>query len=513
MSDVRTTVEAPATPDSDLQRAARTGGTNLLAYLAGATLPLLHVSLTNVFGAAVYGLYVSAAGILEVAARVAMCGADIGLLRYVAIHRAAGEQEETSRAVGTALRVAFVTGVVLAVGVALSAEPIAAACGKPEVGGMLVRLAAAIPFAACAVLLVVATLAAQRARVQLLVRGLGEPLGLLAIAMAVAAVWPTAAGLAAAHLVTAVLVCAVAAWAFGRIFGRGSLAAALRAPSHGDLLRFSLPTSVAEILLLLLQRADLWILLYYVGEVELGIYAGAEFIGRAVANVRYAFDSVACPLLAEAHRAGDRSRLARHLALLSRWVTLLSLPMVIVIATFRTEILSLFGPEFPRASGPFVWLLVAHFANGVLGLTGWVIAMTGRTRWLIVNALVGVASNLALNFALVPRYGIEGAAWAALASLLLFRGLEAAEAFFFERAHIVSAPLLRALAAGGIALGSGLFARELWSDAPALGLVAIAAAQVIVYAVCVAWFRPALEDQKLLARVPLLSAILRGRRA
>jgi O-antigen/teichoic acid export membrane protein len=218
-------------------------------------------------------------------------------------------------------------------------------------------------------------------------------------------------------------------------------------------------------------------------------------------------------MLAEAHRAGDRPRLARHLALLSRWVTLLSLPMVIVIATFRTEILSLFGPEFPRASGPFVWLLVAHFANGVLGLTGWVIAMTGRTRWLIVNALVGVASNLALNFALVPRYGIEGAAWAALASLLLFRGLEAAEAFVFERAHIVSAPLLRALAAGGIALGAGLFARELWSDAPALGLIAIAAAQVIVYAVCVAWFRPALEDQKLLARIPLLSAILRARSA
>src|SRR5262249_23664860 len=154
----------------------------------------------------------------------------------------------------------------------------------------------------------------------LLVRGVGEPVMLLLFVVLAYFVSPTAGGLALAHLVAAVLTSSAAAWAFMRVFGAHRLRSALRAPRHPALLRYALPLSAAELCNLVLQRADLAIVLYYLGEEAAGIYAGAEFFSRAVGNARYAFDYVACPVLAEAHEERNRARLAYNLGLMTRWV-------------------------------------------------------------------------------------------------------------------------------------------------------------------------------------------------
>lgn len=512
MSDVAPAPQSASSPqpgESDADRAARTGGANLLAYLAHAASPVFHASIANLFGAGLYGLYMTSLSMLELITRTAMCGAEIGLLRFVAMHRSKGEVREVDAAAGTALRTSFVVGAVFTVALVLLAEPVARFYGEPEVGAMLQRIAAAIPFSACMILLVAATLAAQVATVNLWLRGVGEPLLMLALALAFAAVMPDATGLALAHLTTAVLVCAGALYAYRRVFGAGRVLAALRAPRHGRLLRFSLPMSVAELLNLLLQRADLLILLYFVGKEQLGIYAGAEFIARSVANARYAFDYVACPVMAEAHSAGDRPRLRYNLQLMTRWVSLLALPLLLVLLALRTEVLSIFGAEFAAAAGPFVVLVAAHFANAMLGLTGWVVAMAGHTRLMVGNALLGAAVNIGLNLWLIPRYGLDGAAWAAFASLLVFRGLEVAEAWVLERAHAFTWSLARALLAGGAGLGAALGTRAALEPLALWSVLCVGAVGLAVYFVALVLLRPAAEERRLLAKVPFLRAWLR----
>jgi O-antigen/teichoic acid export membrane protein len=486
----------------DALAAARTGGANLLTVLAHAGLPALHATITNLFGAAVYGLYAFALGVLEIVTYLAMCGTEIGLLRYVAIHRAAGEPAREDQAMGTALRGALVLGAFFAVLVAVFAAPLANLYDQPTIAPLLQWLSPSVPFAACTVVLITGTLAAKTGRMNLFVRGIGEPLLLLGLVLVAAALAPTALGLAGAHLAAAVLVCAAAAWAFSLVFGPGRLRAALKAPRHGELLRFSIPISGAELLSRILQRADLLILLYYVGEAALGIYAAVEFIGRSIANARYAFDYVACPVLAEAHQQGDRARLAYNLGLMTRWVVLLALPLTTVLIGFREEVLGIFGGEFRQAASAFVILAAAHFVNAALGLLGWVVAMSGRARLTLVNALLGALVNVGLNLWLIPESGIIGAAWAALLSAVFFRGLAFAETLYLERVQPFTPGLAKALAAAGVALGSTILARTALDPISLPLVLALGALQIILYVGLLLALGLAPEERRILGKVP-----------
>jgi O-antigen/teichoic acid export membrane protein len=495
----------------DASTAARTGGTNLLTVLAHAGLPALHATITNLFGAAVYGLYAYALGVLEIVTYLATCGTEIGLLRFVALHRAAGDPAQENQAMGTALRVAFVLGAIFAALLAVLATPLAGLYDQPTLAPMLRWLSPGIPFAACSVVLITGTLAAKIGRMNLFVRGIGEPLLLLGLALVAAAVAPSALGLAGAHLAAAVLVCAGAAWAFSLVFGPGRLGAALRAPRHRELLRFSIPISGAELLNRVLQRADLLILLYFVGERALGLYAAAEFIGRAIGNARYAFDYVACPVLAEAHQEGDRARLAYNLGLMTRWVVLLALPLTTILVGFREEILGIFGAEFRQAATPLVILAAAHFVNAALGMPAWVVAMSGRARLTLVNALLGAIVNVGLNLWLIPDLGILGAAWAALFSVVFFRGLSLAQSAYLERVQPFTWGFAKALVAAGVALAVTLLARAALDPLPLLLVLVLGALKLLLYLGLLFTLGLAEEERHLLGKIPGLRWLRRER--
>ena len=57
-----------------------------------------------------FGSYQTCLAILEMLTRTGTAGADKGMLRYVAAHRARGEAELVRSALGTGLRLAFALG-------------------------------------------------------------------------------------------------------------------------------------------------------------------------------------------------------------------------------------------------------------------------------------------------------------------------------------------------------------------------------------------------------------------
>src|ERR1700712_4904989 len=78
---------------SDVAHAARSGAFQVLTVAAQALITVTHVLLARLYGRAVFGGYQAAVAIVEMLTRGGTGGADKGMLRYVAAHRAFGEGE------------------------------------------------------------------------------------------------------------------------------------------------------------------------------------------------------------------------------------------------------------------------------------------------------------------------------------------------------------------------------------------------------------------------------------
>ncbi|MBW2734451.1 MAG: oligosaccharide flippase family protein, partial [Deltaproteobacteria bacterium] len=336
------------------------------------------------------------------------------------------------------------------------AGPLARLQDKPEVVTALRYLAPSAPFAALILVFIAATMAAKVLRFNLYVRGLAQP-GLLAlVALPVGYLaGPSLLNLCLSHL-GATIAAALLAWlAAGRVFSHLPLRRALlRGPPHWELVRFSLPMGLSEFFNALLRRVDIILLSVYVDERALGVYAAAELISRVVANARYAFDPVVAPIFAEALRQKDAARLAYNLKLMTRWVGLLTFPIVAAVSGFRHDLLLLFGPEYTAAGGVLVVLLAGHLLNGVVGLTGWVIPMSGRSHLVLLNNVVSVVVNVVLCLWLLPRYQLMGAAIAVGGAVVVVQLLFCLQTFHLERVHAFSWGFFKVLVAGGVTLAA-----------------------------------------------------------
>jgi O-antigen/teichoic acid export membrane protein len=389
---------------------------------AQALLTVTHVLLARLYGRAVFGGYQAALAILEVLTRGGTGGADKGMLRYVAGQRALGRPDLVRSALGTGLRLCLAIAGCTALALALfAAPPLARVARDPALATALRVMAPAMVFTGCMWVLVQASLAAKVTRANFLVRGLGEPILLLAGGLLAALAGRSLLHLAAGHVIATALTLLLAVVVVGRVFGPGELGRALGSPGLPGFARFSIPLGLGDLMNAILQRADVVLLTMFVGPASTAVYAAAEFITRVIANSRYVFDSVAAPVFSEALHLGQRDRLRHNLVLMTRWVATVAAPIAATVIVLRRELLWLYGPTFQDGAVALVILAVGHLVNAALGLCGWIPVAGGRSRMLLANNAVAAAVNVALGLLLIPRLGLTGTAVAALGSVTLIQ--------------------------------------------------------------------------------------------
>jgi O-antigen/teichoic acid export membrane protein len=432
-----------STNREDRAHALRGGGLQLLYGLGQVLGAGVQLTVSRLYGAATYGLYMTSVGLFDVLQRAGTAGADKAMLRYVAAHRAAGERELERRALATGVRLGAITAALLAVALFFAAPALGRLEHKSDLAPF-VRLTAPLVLTAVVVrILVEAMLAARAVRMNLYVRGLFEPALLFALVLGGAALGGGATRLGLACVLGGGATCLLAWAAARRVFGRSLVAAR----AHPTLIGFSLPAGGAELCNAVFQRADLLVLSLYATHEEVGRFAAAEFLCSIIAATRIAFDSLACGVLSEALHTGDRERLRYNLTLFVRLVALLSGFAFATLIVLRRELLALYGAGFVAAAGAFVLLAVKHLINASLGLTPWVLMMGGRSRLMLCNNVGAAALAVVLSLLFIPRFGLMGAAAAGLASEAALEAAYLVETWWLERVHPFSGVLLRVAAA------------------------------------------------------------------
>jgi len=182
------------------------------------------------------------------------------------------------------------------------------------------------------------------------------------------------------------------------------------------MLGYGLRAYVACLLAYLIIRSDMLLVNYFLGTAQTGIYAVAVNLADLLLVFPTAIGAMLFPRISAAPAdAGElTARVCRHTAAGMLFLGLgagLVAPWLIRL---------LFGAAFAGAAGPFRLLL-----PGILALSLETILMNdlsgrGLPPVVILVPGVGLALNLALNLAFLPRYGLAAAA---LASSLAYLGM------------------------------------------------------------------------------------------
>ena len=160
----------------------------------------------------------------------------------------------------------------------------------------------------------------------------------------------------------------------------------------------------------LFGQVDTLILGALKGTASVGIYSvahrGADFVSFALNVQNTAFASTAASLFA----LGDRERLQRLITRLARWTFLASAPLGLGLILFGRWFLYFYGPNFMGARLALAILSFSQLINVGVGAVGLLLVVTGHERDAAAALGAGAAANILLSFALVPRWGAEGAA-------------------------------------------------------------------------------------------------------
>jgi O-antigen/teichoic acid export membrane protein len=184
----------------------------------------------------------------------------------------------------------------------------------------------------------------------------------------------------------------------------------------------SLPILMVEGFYVLLTNTDILLLQYFRSPEDVGVYYAAAKTLTLVAFVHFAVAAAVAHRFSEYHVAADRARLKAILAESIRWTFWASLAASAIVLTAGKLLLSLFGPRFAEGYHLMFILALGVMARAAIGPSERLLSMLGEQRICAAVYATTFCLNAGLCIAMIPRFGVTGAA-ASTATALVFESV------------------------------------------------------------------------------------------
>ena len=190
--------------------------------------------------------------------------------------------------------------------------------------------------------------------------------------------------------------------------------------SSKQMIQFSSPMMLSSLMLFLLNWTDVFMLGAMVSDAQLGIYNLAYKLASLGMLVIISMNVVLAPKIAELYKLNNITELHKTIKNATRVVILLTLPVIVLMLVFSDFILGIFGDSFIQGKMAFIIITVGVFCNVITGNVDQILNMTNNQKVLRNSTIFGFVLNLILNYFLIPKYGIVGAAIASLFTNVIF---------------------------------------------------------------------------------------------
>ncbi|MCB1704384.1 MAG: polysaccharide biosynthesis C-terminal domain-containing protein [Halioglobus sp.] len=215
------------------------------------------------------------------------------------------------------------------------------------------------------------------------------------------------------------LVAFLSGWALFRRRTPDGLASAAAAFATQKWFAAALPIGLTAGMQVLNMQLSIVLLEFYSSDAEIAFYRVATLGASFVVIILQVSNTVVSPYISRLHAQQDMRGIETLVGRSNKLVILATIPLVLGIVIAGPWLLATFyGAEFGAAYLPLLLLTAGQAVNALLGTVGALLNMTGHQRDITQATSVALALNIALHLLLLPRFGLEGAAFSSMTMLV-----------------------------------------------------------------------------------------------
>jgi O-antigen/teichoic acid export membrane protein len=184
-------------------------------------------------------------------------------------------------------------------------------------------------------------------------------------------------------------------------------------PLERELWSFSQAAMGLGLLQFLMAQTDKIMLGFYRGVRDVGIYSVSAAVVAYVSLILNSVNLVFSPMIADLHTRKDFAMLGRLYRALTKWIVGLTLPLAITVIVFASPIMRIFGYDFERGWPVLIIGTAGQLVNCGVGSVGMLLLMSGHQQRLLRVQMIMAAVMTVACVALIPVWGVIGAAIAA----------------------------------------------------------------------------------------------------
>lgn len=460
------------------------------------------IVLARFLGSEQFGLYSLALTAATLVAGLALLGLKSALVRYVSLFASRWDEEGLWGTLQIGIGIPMALSALMGIGLYVGASPIAERLfHEPRLASLLRLISLGVPFLTLVHNLTSATQGFKKMQYTTIAENISQPAIKLALVILLAIVGLTAAGALAAHILSVIIASMMLLYFLNSLFSlRRPLWTAPR--DSREILRFSLPLYLSTLIKKFRKNVQTLLLGALNTITNVGVFTVASQVNSVGAMFHESIVTASMPIVSELYGQGEREQLARFYQTMTKWTFTLNLPLFLIVLLFPGPILSIFGQDFVAGALALTILAWGNLIDAGTGICGVVLNMTGKTPLSLLNTIVLSVLMVGLSVLLIPRWGVTGAAVAALTTTALVNLMRLLEVLILLRLFPYNVSFVKPVVAGFVALAISWVMRRLFHLEAHLAYVAISITVLLaVYLGALLLLGLSDEDRMVLTRI------------
>jgi len=221
---------------------------------------------------------------------------------------------------------------------------------------------------------------------------------------------------------------------FDNIFKKSNLNKKQKSKIFKHVFSYSWPLLFFGIAFAIFIYTDSFLIGYFIDAENVGYYNSAIPIATLLIVLSEFFTKLFSPLITKTYYKNQKNlKLIKELSKqVGKWIFLFNLPILILMLFFPEEIIKiLFGEQYIIAANSLRFLSIGMFFNSLTSVSQRLIKMIGKSKLILINISFIAIINIILNIIFIQKYGISGAAFATMLSLILLNIIFMAQSYYY----------------------------------------------------------------------------------
>src|SRR3989344_1016892 len=387
-------------------------------------------------GTSEYGIFSLGLAIVNMAMFIPLLGMDEGIVRYVSYYLGLKEDAKIKGTITTALKISGFLSLIVTTILFFSSEYIAINILREQSLNIILNvLTLSIPFYVISTIYLSVIKAYKRMDYWVFIKSITENISKIGITFILIfkgfGLLAAAIGYTVSLIIACIIAIMIVEFKFVKIFSSKIKSIT----STRKLIGYSWPIMFHIIIAQLLGWTDTLMIGYFKNSIEVGIYNAALPTAHVMTIIPAGIFSLSIPIMTDLYAQKQKNEFINVYQTANKWVYYFMVYLLIIFTIFSKEILNiLFGSEYVTGSLTLIAGAIGYFIYSN-GSGDCILKVIGKTKYIMINTLISTTLNIILNYFLIPRYGMLGAAAASTISLGVWTFLGFIESYYITKIH------------------------------------------------------------------------------